>query len=285
MYDSTDSFGLTKTTQRWFERHFQYNGFGIRDSSNDYSLKCRVGARRITFLGDSFTAGHGVADVEDRFANRIRTMMPGTEVHVFAQLGMDTGAQIDALMKLVSAGYQFGVVVLVYCLNDISDIVPEWQQIMHRIDETPAPGFLVSNRYLVNWLCYRWFAAHDPDVSNYYAFVRENYDGPIWEQQAQRLTILHSEVEKRGGRFLVVTFPFLHVLGPHYDYKPVHEKLDAFWREQNVPHLGLLNVFESSEPGDIVVNKFDAHPNERAHTLAATAIAGFLEEHGMQQEH
>ena len=31
-FDSTDSFGLTKTTQRWFERHFQANPSGFRNT-------------------------------------------------------------------------------------------------------------------------------------------------------------------------------------------------------------------------------------------------------------
>jgi hypothetical protein len=32
VFDSTDSFGLTKTTARWFERHFQENSSGFRDT-------------------------------------------------------------------------------------------------------------------------------------------------------------------------------------------------------------------------------------------------------------
>ena len=30
-------------------------------------------------------------------------------------------------------GYQFDTVVLVYCLNDVADIIPEWQTILQRM--------------------------------------------------------------------------------------------------------------------------------------------------------
>lgn len=278
IYDTTDSFALAKTTQQWFKRHFKYNMNGMRDSL-DYRLDQRVGTRRITFVGDSFTAGHGIADVEDRFANRIRSMMPGTEVHVIAYPGADTGVQVEAMSELAQFGYHFDVVVLVYCLNDISDIVPEWQQILERIYESHNSGFVVNNSYLFNWLYFRFFAVQDPDVSDYYAFVRENYEGPVWERQTQRLDNMRSEIQERGGQLFVVTFPFLHSLGPDDDYGAIHEQLGSFWQDRGVPHLDLLSVYESFEPADVVVNRFDAHPNERAHALAAGAIAEFLERH------
>ena len=282
IYDTTDSFGLTKTTQRWFARNFKYNDVGLRDSE-EYFNELPPGGRRIAFLGDSFTVGHGVSSVADRFANRVRAMMPDVEVHVLARSGMDTGAEVDFLLGVTNSGYELDVVVLVYCLNDISDIVPEWRAILKRIYARPAPGFWVQNSYLCNWLYFRWFAAQDLDVASYYAFVRDNYDGPVWDQQAQRLASFRTEVTSRGGQLMVVTFPFLHNLGPKYDYQPVHEKLEAFWNRQNVPHLDLLRTFESLDSSDVVVNSYDAHPNEYAHALAAHAIADFLQEQGLPQ--
>jgi hypothetical protein len=74
----------------------------------------------------------------------------------------------------------------------------------------------------------------------------------------------------------VVTFPLLDALGPDYQYKFVHEELDRFWRELNVPHLDLLSVYKDLPPSKITVNRYDAHPNEYAHQLAAERIDEFL---------
>ena len=74
----------------------------------------------------------------------------------------------------------------------------------------------------------------------------------------------------------MITFPFLHALGANYEYRFVHEELDQFWKGLNVPHLDLLPLFGQSAPQQITVNRFDAHPNEYAHALAAGVIESFL---------
>jgi len=275
-FDSTDSFGLTKTTQRWFERHFQANSSGFRDTV-DYLRLAPADKRRVTFLGDSFTAGHGVADVEDRFANRIRAMRPDWEVHALASPGWDTQRELAVLKLYGDQGFQADVVVLIYSLNDIADIVPEWQEILRRVYESSTPGFLARHSYFFNTLYYRWKTSRDPDISNYYDFVLKSYEGFIWEKQRLRLQALRNFVDSQGWRLLVVTFPFVHDLGPDYQYRRVHERLDEVWRNLKVPHLDLLSAFEAHPSAKLVVNPRDAHPNERAHAIAAEPIAAFID--------
>jgi lysophospholipase L1-like esterase len=281
-YDSTDSFGLTRTTERWFERHYQFNANAVRDNV-DYAAKRTPGRVRITFLGDSFTAGHGIANVDDRFANLVRAARPAWEIHALARNGLDTGGEIDMLQIAVRDGCELDRVVLVYCLNDIADIVPEWQAILDRIYERGrTPGFLVRNSYAADILYYRLKALRDPDVSHYYQFVRKAYDGPLWEVQKRRLGQLADFVGANGGKLLVVTFPFLHALGPRYEYQGVHEKLDALWQSLGVPRLDLLGVYAGFPSRKLTINGFDAHPNELAHRLAAKAIVEFLDQQTTQ---
>jgi lysophospholipase L1-like esterase len=276
VFDETDSFGLTKTTRKWFERHEQMNAVGVRDSI-DYRPKIAPGKRRVTFLGDSFTVGHGVPDVEQRFVNRVRAARPGEEVQMLARNGLDTGPEVNALAGVVAVGYQLDTVVLVYCLNDIADLVPEWQGILRRIYAFSRVNFLVEHSYFFNALYFHIRVPRDPELSGYYRFVHDNYEGPIWETQQGRLRQLRDGVRAAGGRLVVVTFPFLHELGPDYRYADVHTRLDELWKSLGVPHLDLLPVFTAHESADLVVNGFDAHPNEFAHGLAADAIGKFLD--------
>ena len=278
-FDSTDSFALTLVTRRWFERHYLVNHVPVRDNI-EYSLKPAPGMKRISFLGDSFTAGHGVADVEMRFANILRKARGSAqEVHALAECGLDTGAEIAKLRLFFGKGYQTDVVVLVYILNDISDLIPGWQAKQRRIySDVENANFLVHQSYFINKLYYQVKVARDPDLAGFFSFVREAYDGPLWEQQKDRLRSLMELCKSRNTGFMVVTFPFLQALGPDYTFAPVHEKLGAFWKENGVPHLDLLSVYKSYEPGQLVVGKYDAHPNEFAHKRAAAAIDLFLEQ-------
>ena len=95
-YDSTDAFSLTMISQRWFKRHYKLNNFKSRDNV-DYTHKAKPGKRRITFIGDSFTIGHGIEDPEDRFSNRIRQKNPTLDVHNMAANGMENRDSIQRL--------------------------------------------------------------------------------------------------------------------------------------------------------------------------------------------
>lgn len=276
-YDTTESFGLTKTTHDWLRRHFQFNNASFRDSV-PYAIPLSPDRRRVTFVGDSFTAGHGVRDVEDRFVNRIRRNRSEWDVQMLARCGWDTGHEIAYVEESVQFGYELDVVVLIYCLNDVADIVPEWSATLDRIYQSSERGFLVSHSYLFNTMYFRWKASHDKDVADYYRFVAENYEGPVWDEQRQRLTRLRDNVEARNGRLLVVTFPFVHALGEQYPYGRIHDRLGALWESLSVPHLDLLDELQSHDAQTLVVGSHDAHPNERAHALAARAIEAFLDQ-------
>ncbi len=277
-FDSTDSFGLTKVSVRWFERHYQSNASGARDDV-EYTRRRVDSRRRITFVGDSFTAGHGIPEVGDRFANRIRRAHPTKwEVQVLAANGLDTGKELELLHGYGRKDYEFDVLVLVYVLNDISDIVPEWKEITARIyRDVDHEGFIVEHSFFANELYYRWRAARDPDMANYYSFLQDAYRGELWDTQKNRLTSMRDFATAHDAKLLVVTFPLLHALGPDYPYRGVHAQLAALWAELSVPALDLYDLYAPYEPEQLVIGKLDAHPNRLAHELAAGAIVSFLE--------
>lgn len=280
-YDTTDAFTLTKTSRRWFERHYHLNNVAVRDDRDYFPRISPPHTHRITFIGDSFTAGHGIPRIEDRFADRIRGQHPEWEVHVMARLGADTGEELDYLKQLAEAGYQFDQVVLVYCLNDIDDVVPAWNERYKKINQRlrrHQPGFLLQHSFLLNTIYYRFRILAFPEIRGYYRGDRAAYFGPPWETQKPRLEAIRDVVRAHGGHLIVVTFPFLHLLGPHYEFRDVHQRLDDFWRSIGVPELDLLPIFAPYAPRRLMVNPHDAHPNEFASALAARAIAPFLEE-------
>lgn len=277
VHDSTDAFALTKVSERWFHRYYQPNKLGLRDSQYEVPPRIPPGKNRVTFIGDSFTAGHGVADVEQRFANRIRNNRPGWDVQVFSMNGWDTAEELDAVERMEQMGYTLDQVVLVYTLNDPADLLPEWQEILDDIYANESPPFPFDESYFLNLLYFRWQALSTSDLGNYYEFIHDAYTGETWRKQQIRLTALHQAVKRQGGQLRAVTFPFLHELAEEYGYRDVHAQLSQFWREQGVPHLDLLSAFSGYTPAELVVNSHDPHPNEFAHELAARQIQAFLE--------
>ncbi|HEB53072.1 MAG TPA: SGNH/GDSL hydrolase family protein [bacterium] len=276
VHDTTDSIGYTKVARRWLTRHYRFNNVGYRDDV-DYDLGTIRADHRITFVGDSFTAGHGIVDVNARTANLLRRDNPSWEVHVLAKNGRDTAAEIKDLKLAAALGYAFDEVVLVYCLNDVMDLLPHWQETLAAAaKEAEGRLALFDSSYLLDTLYYRVVIAQLPGVGDYFSFIGEAYRGELWQRQQERLQTLAQLVERSGGRLSVVTWPFLHGIGPDYAHADIHRRLDEFWRSQGIAHLDLLPLLREHRPEELVVNAADAHPNERASKLAAAAIQPWL---------
>ena len=272
--DQTDALTDTLVSTAWYARHFHTNSSGMRDNVN-YANARTPGKRRVTFVGDSFTAGFGVKDVEARFVNRIRRLHPDWEVHAIAKPGLDTSTELLAMHNLtVSNHYELDQVVLVYNMNDIGEVMPQWiAEYKTLLADGFRKGWLCRNSYFVNLFYLRWQLQQNAYLQNYFAEVVAAYQGPLWETQKTGLSAFHNMTRIRGGRLLVVTFPFLHA---PLQFKSAHEQLDRFWAEQGVPRRDLLATFSNLPPAGLVVNAHDAHPNEHAHALAAEVIDEFL---------
>ena len=274
--DTTDSIGYTKVARRWHERHYSFNNFDYRDNV-DYVLDRVGGSHRVSFVGDSFTAGHGIADVDQRVGNRIRRRHPQWEVHVLARDGHDTEAETSDLKLATAHGYVVDEVVLMYCLNDVMDLLPEWQRIADDAADRANDRLpLFDSSYLLDTVYYRLVIARVPGIGDYFSFVGEAYRGERWQQQRARLRSFRAVVEAAGGRLSVVTWPFLNAVGPDYPHAHIHERLNEFWQGEGVQHLDLLPHLRGHSAAELVVNSADAHPNEFASELAVTAIDPWL---------
>jgi hypothetical protein len=279
VYDATDTANRSRLSRRWFERYWHVNTDEIRDDI-DYARPLAAGRRRITFLGDSYTTGHGIAQVEDRFANRIRSARPDWDVHALAYNGINTVEQVDLLRRFIGEGYELDVVVLVYVYNDIDSFIHEFQTFYRRVDIPPdhlAP--LLETSYTADLFYHRWRqrqAALDSGI-RYPVLRSEAYDGEPWESLEYTLGLIEAEVREHGGRLAAVTFPWMQMLAAGEVELPMYARMEAHWKARGVPHLQLLPVMREHVSEGLLVNRRDTHPNERAHAIAADAILDFLE--------
>jgi hypothetical protein len=207
----------------------------------------------------------------------LRKNHPLLEVHDLSASGANTDSEIRTLSEALDRGYELDTVLLVFCLNDTSELTGKWNRSYGRLFSDFQPdGFLLNNSYFVNTLFFRYKRRSSPDARNYFHFIRDHYSGPSWDAQELLFYTLDSLVRQHGGKLRVVVFPFLHNMGPAYPYSDIHEKIVAFWEGLDIPTLDLLESYREHPSDKLVVNPYDAHPNGFAHQVAADAISGFL---------
>lgn len=276
--DHSDAFNMTNISKRWFARHVdgQLNSFGARDAA-EFPRAMPDGKYRICFIGDSFTVGHGIPDMADRFSDLIAAELekaaPGR--YVVANLGspgLETSMIEARIHGLLDEGYDVDMVVYVMCLNDIEGYDPRTNEMIARLQQLEPRNILFTRTYFLNWLYFRFIQFHSPDVRDYFGHLLESYRSAAWEGLRHKLDELHARCQSHDTKFRMVLFPFMQNLGPEYGYREVHTKLVEYCREAGIPVLDLEPAFREHADENLTVNPFDAHPNERANRIAADAI-------------
>ena len=291
-YDTTDALDVTNVSHRWFSVHVdsdlkpllfrEDDGLYYRD---DLEFPTQPApATHLCFVGDSFTFGHGVPNVSDRFTNQLRIRIaergeqssPEESFNVsnLSQPGTDLYWTDTIVRNVAEKGWGVDHFVYVFCLNDIDSCDPGFAQRSSALANLRhAPDFfLVRDTYFFNWLYFRTQLLASPQVSDYYGYVREFYDGPAWDQFLDLLSGVRDACQENDVEFSVVVFPFLHNLGPDYPFREIHAQIEAGCAELEIPCVDLEPVLNQHSDQNLTVNPFDAHPNELAHSIVADEL-------------
>ncbi len=294
LYDTTDSFDMTNVSHRWFEVHVQpdlkplefRDGTGIeyRDDVTFPAATARD-RRHLCFLGDSFTFGQGVPRVGDRFTNRLGQQLeqdPATSgqfvVSNLSKPGSDLLWSDEVLKHLYADGRQLDAAAYVVCLNDIEAFHRRFMDFNHEVEDlrNKPSFFLWRDTYFFNWAYFRGVLLSRSDVRNYYDFVKDYYAGESWPRYLTALDRMAGRCRENSTRPCVVIFPFLHNLGPDYPFAAIHQQIADACRERDIVCVDLLPALSAQRHAGLTVNPFDAHPNERAHAIAADELLRLL---------
>ena len=259
----------------WRKRHWQENEAGFRDG--DWNAKLKAQGKKILLLGDSFTAGAGIARPEDRFSDQLaQGLGDGYQVFNAGYPGWGPERQFEALQDFPT---QPDLVVLAWYVNDIHGALnasgtSQDEFSRHGARRSKKVLSLTDGSYLGNFLY--WLYPHDAAHGNYMDFLRSGFERPeVLQTHFEALDRIESHCRSRQIPFAVMLFPLLRdVQGSHFAVDPLVDH----WARKGVPCLSLIPLLVNATPEDLVVNANDAHPNEAVHQKVAQALAAFFKE-------
>jgi len=281
--DHSEAFNASLIAKRWFARHIdaERNADGFRERRL-LSDRLPADVKRILFLGDSFTAGHGIKNMDDRFTERLElqlnaTAEPGWQVYNMGEPGYEI-SMIRALDEAVlSRDHAVDMVIYCYMMNDIEGYDPKTQAAIEEIGQRRRSGnWLVENSYFINWSYHRWVQYSAGSSVDYFPHLVDSYAGTPWLSVMHDLNDMVARSREKNIPFRLIIFPFMHNLGPEYPFGDAHEKLVTWAYEYDVRVLDMRPVFEAHLAEKLTVNRFDNHPNERAHALIAEELAKWI---------
>jgi lysophospholipase L1-like esterase len=247
-YFHTDTEGRL-ASNNWMARYWQTNSLGYRD--REWTPDEYAGKTTVAVVGDSFTAGWGLQNPADRFAEVLARQL-GDGYAVF-NLGTPGDSTPQELERLKAYPVQTDVVLLQYFLNDI-----DYAALTLGLNKTPQPvPELAQESFLANYL---YSLTNSGFGREYWETEYANYDHPaIWDAHEGELNAFIDYLDSIGARLIVVIFPNLQ--DPVRSIPYVDRVAQVF---ESRGHNDVLKMFDEVarwNVADLIVSPRDAHPS------------------------
>lgn len=259
-FAQSDGFRYTLASQNWYEWYWQENSKGFRDV--EWTPERLAGRTKVMVVGDSFVAGSGIINPEDRFANQLGRLL-GDEYAVInvASPGWDTGDEVQAIVEYPDRP---DILILSYYINDIEGVAFQSGAQRPQIRRDPPTWLLpfVQNSYAVNFLYWRLARLGPQEWATTYWedwLKKISADPDIrWQHNQELLTIIAGTASEQIPLFVVV-FPNLTAVE---ESQPLIRPIIDLFQKNNVPVLDVTDLVAERDPSETTVNAIDSHPNE-----------------------
>lgn len=275
-FAQSDGFGYTLASQNWYSQYWQENSLGYRDV--EWTPERLAGKTRVMIVGDSFVAGTGIPNPEDRFANQLGHLL-GDNYAILnvASPGWDT---VDEVKAILNYPFRPDILVLSYYINDIEGTA--YQSGLHRPpirQDPPAWLFpLVQNSYTFNFLYWRIVRLGPSEWAQVYwnEWLRKISTDPEirWRHQQELLRIIEGAASERIP-LSVVIFPNLTAVD---ESRLLTQPIIDLFRTHNIPVLDVGELLAGRDPATTTVNAVDSHPNEAVNREVAEHLFHLITE-------
>lgn len=270
-------------TQSWFQKHWEpMNAHGYRDSESvsEAALEENRDQPKLVVLGDSFAAGQGIDEADQRFPDQLRTLLPQEwRVYNWAFCGADTQDETEVL-RTESATFPDAEIVLVqWFVNDIEGAAKrEGLNYVPQLPLMQIPGLdlLLTRSYFLNYVY-----VHTPWQTDfgYGAFLEEAYGNEsIVARYKEEWNALHQLItQSEGAKMAVVLFPSMSRPEATQEYVAFAKDLAS---QPGVLVMDMTETIGTIPAEERRVNAFDDHPSVRVHEETARLISQSLAAEG-----
>jgi hypothetical protein len=275
-FAQSDGFRYTLASKNWYERYWQENSLGYRDV--EWTPEQLSGKIKVMVVGDSFAAGSGIANPEDRFADQLGRLL-GDDYAILnvASPGWDT---IDEVQAILEYPYRPDILIISYYINDIEGIAYESGAQRPQIRRDPPAWLLplVQNSHALNFIYWRLVRLGPQEWAGVYWndwLKKISTDPEIrWRHRQELLTIIEGAASEQIP-LLVVVFPNLTAI---QESQRISQPVIDLFQEHNIPVLDVGVFLAGRDSAEITVNAVDAHPNETVHLEVAEHLYQMIQD-------
>jgi hypothetical protein len=272
------SADYTLASKLWYAKYWKpINSLGFRDQEPNNNNPV------ILFVGDSFTAGHGLKSVDDRFSNIVGSgVNKKQKKYTIINIGrpnLDSKDEYDTMMNFI---YQTRIkpqkIILQYCGNDIEGAAADNGLIFEGFRPPENMNklllFVGSGSYLFNYI-YFLFPREYLGLS-YIKYLTNAYkNDKVLKQHKDDLMLFVNYARKNSIQLIVVVFPFLADI--EMSNSMYVNDLVGFFKANQVSVINVSDLARNMPVEERVVNKNDTHASKKLNKIIAHEILNKLE--------
>ncbi|HNY51163.1 MAG TPA: SGNH/GDSL hydrolase family protein [Smithella sp.] len=272
------SADYTLASKLWYAKYWKpINSLGFRDQEPDNKHPV------ILFVGDSFTAGHGLKSVSERFSDIVgEELNKKQQKYTIVNIGrpnLDSRGEYETMMNfLYLTRIKPAKIILQYCGNDIEGAAARNGLIFDGFrppdDMSKFTVFIGAGSYVFNYL-YFLFPREYLGMS-YINYLTDAYkNDKVMANHKEDLMLFVDYARKNSIPLVVVVFPFLA------DIKMSNamyvNDIVSFFEANKLRVINVSKLVEKTPVEDRVVNKNDTHASAKLNKMIAREILNKLE--------
>ena len=242
----------------------------------DLAGRINNGRKKVFFLGDSFTFGHGIKKMEDRFSDIVSKRISNKGFETF-NLGRGNSDTKDEFIRLAEFGSVPDVLFLQYYYNDIDGAAAGNTQKSAQKNKTGELIFKAGIAVL-HTSCFLNFMAVNlakfASVSKSPEFKRKTinayHDPVVLKQHLSDLQNILNYCKYHKTKLYVIIIPDLR--DPAFSQMECYPPILDYLRLKNIACLNIYEDVKGLTTAGLVVSPVDAHANERVQKIIAEKI-------------
>ena len=241
------------------------NANGFRDETFEHN----VNNKTIFFIGDSFTEGHGIENIADRYSNIIRKSLSNYNVYNLGVNGIGTKKETDILTL---APIKPNVVFWQYFSNDIDELLTKYG---YKFSFTPYNDIntfvqkIVRGSFFFNYI---YWAMPHKDAQEYLdALANGLKNKKLIQEHLQNCDAIINYCEANKIKLVFVGFP-LFVADKKNPFNTHLNFMQQYIDSKLVDKIDVDVLTKDLKVEDKVVNNFDPH----ASRLVNKKIADYI---------
>jgi hypothetical protein len=275
-----------------FTQGIQYNSLGFRDV--EHEVTGEAGVSRIILIGDSFTFGAGVEDMNRIYARLLQKKLDekyGKGTYEVINLSSEGYSTIDALEVLENTAVEMkpDIVILGYYANDAEgpDSRKGFEDMYyhHFIFPYELGGWLYRHSF-----AYYFLESRAKNIlqragltgKDYGEYIRHLYSdsNPFFSRHRQYLSSFITTAKENGAEVVVLNIPVMADFDD-YPFAFAGTYVQGACNENGAYYTDLVPPFREHGAEELTVSHMDAHMNAKGHEITAGVLFRLLEKEGL----